>query len=59
MRGRSTWPRPQDVHVFNAERKFLSHLVELHRRFPRLRIVLEHATTREAVETVRSHLKRG
>lgn len=38
----------------NAERKFLNHLVTLHERFPRLRIVLEHATTREAVETVKS-----
>ncbi|KDQ20726.1 hypothetical protein BOTBODRAFT_26742 [Botryobasidium botryosum FD-172 SS1] len=40
--------------VLNAEPQFLPHLVSLHVRFPRLRIVLEHATTRAAVETVKS-----
>ncbi|KIM21821.1 hypothetical protein M408DRAFT_79992 [Serendipita vermifera MAFF 305830] len=39
--------------VMNAERHFLKHLETLHRDFPRLRIVLEHATTKEAVETVK------
>lgn len=39
--------------VLNAERRFLHHLETLHRDFPRLRIVLEHATTREAVDTVK------
>jgi len=38
----------------NAESKFLPHLKSLHRRFPNLRIVLEHATTRDAVEAVKS-----
>lgn len=37
----------------NAEVKFLPHLKSLHERFPRLKIVLEHATTRAAVETVK------
>jgi dihydroorotase len=40
--------------VLNAEIKFLPELVKLHNRFPNLKIVLEHATTRAAVETVKS-----
>ncbi|CAL1700564.1 unnamed protein product [Somion occarium] len=40
--------------VLNAEATFLPHLVKLHKRFPKLRIVLEHATTRAAVECVKS-----
>ncbi|KIJ56656.1 hypothetical protein M422DRAFT_149407 [Sphaerobolus stellatus SS14] len=43
-----------NTHVLNAEEKFLPHLVSLHRRFPKLRIVLEHATSRAAVECVKS-----
>ncbi|KAI0347549.1 dihydroorotase [Trametopsis cervina] len=39
--------------VLNAEPAFLPHLVRLHAAFPRLRIVLEHATTRAAVECVK------
>jgi dihydroorotase len=39
--------------VLNAEEHFLPHLISLHQRFPKLRIVLEHATTRAAVETVK------
>jgi dihydroorotase len=41
-----------DVCILNAEEKFLKHLVQLHKDFPKLRIVLEHATTKAAVETV-------
>ena len=44
----------QNIHVINAEPTFLPHLKKLHTHFPRLRIVLEHATTRAAVETVKS-----
>ncbi|KAI0068889.1 dihydroorotase [Artomyces pyxidatus] len=43
-----------DIHVINSEPHFLPHLIKLHARFPRLRIVLEHATTRAAIETVKS-----
>ncbi|SJX61605.1 Dihydroorotase [Sporisorium reilianum f. sp. reilianum] len=39
--------------VLNAEEKFLPHLFKLHRQFPQLKIVLEHATTRKAVEAVK------
>ncbi|WFC97680.1 dihydroorotase [Malassezia yamatoensis] len=39
--------------VLNAEPRFLSHLEKIHQSFPELRIVLEHATTRAAVDCVR------
>ena len=42
-----------DVDVFDRERVFLETvLADVVRRFPRLRIVVEHASTREAVEFV-------
>jgi len=45
--------RPE-VDVFDRERIFLDEvLIPLHRRFPALRIVLEHITTRDAVQYVR------
>ncbi|KAI6151833.1 Dihydroorotase [Pisolithus tinctorius] len=40
--------------VLNAENAFLPHLKKLHDTFPKLRIVLEHATTRAAVDMVKS-----
>ena len=40
--------------MLNAEPRFLKHLTSLHQLFPRLRIVLEHATTKEAIQTVLS-----
>jgi dihydroorotase len=43
-----------NIHVLNAEPHFLPHLLKLHAAFPRLRIVLEHATTRAAVEAVKA-----
>ncbi|KAJ7276136.1 Dihydroorotase [Mycena haematopus] len=43
-----------NTHILNAEPKFLTHLHSLHKAFPRLRIVLEHATTRAAVEAVKA-----
>ncbi|TFK27031.1 dihydroorotase [Coprinopsis marcescibilis] len=42
-----------NVHVLNAEPTFLPHLFKIHEAFPKLRIVLEHATTRAAVEAVK------
>jgi dihydroorotase len=53
-----SWPLTplQNISVLNAEPRFLEHLVSLHKRFPKLRIVLEHATTQEAVETVRTRI---
>jgi len=42
-----------EVDVFDRERVFLDTvLAEIARRFPRLRIVVEHVTTREAVDFV-------
>lgn len=45
-------PPAEDITVLNAEEAFLPTLLDLHRRFPRLRIVLEHCTTAAAVEAV-------
>ncbi|KAE9406049.1 Dihydroorotase [Gymnopus androsaceus JB14] len=44
----------ENIHVLNAEPSFLPQLHKLHSTFPRLRIVLEHATTRAAVEAVKA-----
>lgn len=41
------------VTVLNAEHKFLPTLHQLHTAFPQLRIVLEHATTTEAIAAVK------
>ncbi|MCL4316487.1 MAG: dihydroorotase [Gammaproteobacteria bacterium] len=44
-----------DVDVFDREKVFIDrHLNEIVKRFPKLRIVLEHITTLEAVEFVHS-----
>ncbi|KAI5286654.1 hypothetical protein KEM52_001903 [Ascosphaera acerosa] len=40
------------VTVLNAERRFLPTLARIHKAFPRLRIVLEHCTTADAIEAV-------
>lgn len=45
--------RENDVSVLNAEERFLPTLRGLVERFPRLKIVLEHCTSRKAVEVVR------
>lgn len=42
-----------DICVLNAEERFLPELEKLHARFPKLRIVLEHATTAAAIECVK------
>ncbi|KAJ1806379.1 dihydroorotase [Coemansia sp. RSA 2598] len=44
----------KDICIMNAEERFLATLRELHQEFPKLRIVLEHATTKAAVECVKS-----
>lgn len=43
----------QNISVLNAEKHFLQHLRKLATDFPKLKIVLEHATTKEAVDCVR------
>jgi len=42
-----------NVSVWNAEERFLPILEQIHEAFPNLRIVLEHATTRAAVDCVK------
>lgn len=44
---------PKDnINVLNAEKHFLPALIKLHNDFPNLKIVLEHATTKDAVDTI-------
>jgi dihydroorotase len=40
--------------VLSAEQSFLPTLINLHQRFPRLRIILEHCTTAAAIDAVLS-----
>lgn len=40
--------------VLNAESSFLPTLLDLHKRFPRLRIILEHCSTAAALQAVKS-----
>ena len=47
-------PPGDDITVLNAEETFLPTLLDLHRRFPKLRIILEHCTTAAAVEAVKA-----
>lgn len=47
-------PPGGDVTVLNAEERFLPTLLELHRRFPKLRICLEHCSSASAIEAVAS-----
>ncbi|KAI0012329.1 hypothetical protein F4779DRAFT_569256 [Xylariaceae sp. FL0662B] len=42
------------ITVLNAEKSFLPTLKSIHEKFPRLKIVLEHCTTEDAVKAVRS-----
>jgi dihydroorotase len=50
----------QDVDVFDRERVFIDQvLAPVRARFPQLRIVFEHVTTREAVQFVKSHYNVG
>lgn len=44
----------EDITVLNAEEAFLPTLLDLHRRFPKLRIILEHCTSAAAIEAVKS-----
>lgn len=46
-------PSSETTTVLNAEETFLPTLFDLHEKFPKLRIVLEHCTTAAAVEAVK------
>ena len=47
-------PSKGDITIWNAEAEFLPTLTKISRKFPRLRIILEHVTTEAAVETVKA-----
>lgn len=42
----------KNITIMNAESSFLPTLKEIHTRFPKLKIVLEHCTTADAVKAV-------
>ncbi|KAH8147915.1 uncharacterized protein LAJ45_08016 [Morchella importuna] len=46
-------PSSETTTVLNAEETFLPTLFDIHEKFPKLRIVLEHCTTAAAVEAVK------
>ena len=46
-------PHGPGIHVLNAEHKFLPMLETLHKQFPKLRIILEHCTSKAAIEAVK------
>ena len=47
-------PSGGNVTILNAEESFLPTFLGLHKRFPKLRIVLEHCTTAAAIQAVLS-----
>lgn len=47
-------PPAADITVLNAEESFLPTLLDLHKRFPQLQIILEHCTTAAALEAVKA-----
>lgn len=47
-------PPAPEITVLNAEESFLPTLANLHQRFPKLQIILEHCTTAKAVEAVKA-----
>ena len=46
-------PSGGDITVLSAEERFLPTLLDLHQRFPKLRIILEHCTTAAAIDAVK------
>lgn len=42
----------EDIHVLNAEESFLPVSKKLHHDFPNLKIILEHCTTKSAIDTI-------
>ena len=44
----------EDITVLSAEEAFLPTFLDLHRRFPKLRIILEHCTSAAAIKAVKS-----
>jgi dihydroorotase len=44
----------RNICIMNAEISFLPILEQIHKDFPKLRIILEHTTTKEAVELIKT-----
>ena len=44
----------EDITVLSAEEAFLPTLLDLHNRFPKLRIILEHCTSAAAIQAVKA-----
>jgi len=44
----------EDITVLSAEEAFLPTLFDIHRRFPKLRIILEHCTSAAAIKAVKA-----
>lgn len=53
LHGEKPPSKDEDIHVLNAEPQFLPALIKLSNDFPNLRIILEHCTTKNAVDTIR------
>ncbi len=43
-----------NVDVLHAEEDFLQHLTKIHSNFPKLKIVLEHVTTKKSIDLVKT-----
>ena len=54
LHGEVPGDRDSEVTSLNAEEAFLPTLADLHRQFPRLRIVLEHISTANSIAAVRA-----
>jgi dihydroorotase len=52
-------PLGRDVHLFDQEKRFIERIGELLARVPRLKVVYEHITTREAASFVKWCQKNG
>ncbi|CAK7897802.1 dihydroorotase [[Candida] anglica] len=52
LHGEKPPSKNEDIHVLNAESKFLPALEKLHKDFPNLKIILEHCTSKDAIDTI-------
>lgn len=53
LHGEKPHDKAEEIHILNAEPKFLPALRKLVTDFPKLKIILEHCTTADAVNTIR------
>lgn len=52
LHGEKPPSKHDDIHVLNAESKFLPALEKLHHDFPNLKIILEHCTSKDAIDMI-------